>query len=103
MSKREGTSKLQGAHPGGLLRDEGGSIADLQRLMCELQDLLEEERDLVSHPCFGNALMNLAVNKILDEEGPKVTASILFRLADAVSSGVQPDGTLAVRLSDADA
>ncbi|MGI9501812.1 MAG: hypothetical protein ACR2RE_01980 [Geminicoccaceae bacterium] len=90
-------------HRQGLLRDEGNRIANLQRLMCDLQDLLEAEPDLVRHPCFGNALMNLAVNKILDDEGPAAAASILIRVADAVSSGLQPEGTLAVRLNDADA
>ncbi|MGI9501976.1 MAG: hypothetical protein ACR2RE_02830 [Geminicoccaceae bacterium] len=86
-----------------LLRDEGGRIADLQHLMCELTDLLAEEPEFLSHPCLGNALMNLAVDKILRDEGPGVTATILLRLADAVSSGVCPAGTKAVRLSDADA
>lgn len=87
----------------GILRDEGSNIAGLQKLMCDLQNILEAEPDLIMHPCFGNALMNLAVNKILDDEGPERTATILIRMADAVSSGVQPEGTLAVRLSDVDA
>ncbi|MEM8951220.1 MAG: hypothetical protein AAGC99_18020 [Pseudomonadota bacterium] len=47
--------------------------------------------------------MNLAVNKILDDEGPQKTATILLRMANAVSSGAQPEGTLAVRLNDVDA
>lgn len=86
-----------------MLRDEGGNIASLRRLMRDLQDHLEDEPDLVRHPGFGNALINLGVNKILDDEGPKRTAAILLRMADAVSSGVKPKGTLAVRLSDTDA
>jgi len=103
VSGQQRDDKLTGFRRQGLLRDEGDRIADLQRLMCELQDLLEAESDLVRHPCFGNALINLAVNKILDDEGPQKTVTILLRMADAVCSGVQPEGTLAVRLNDADA
>lgn len=103
MSGQQQDDKMKGFHRQGLLRDEGDRIADLQHLMCELQDLLEAEPDLVAHPCFGNALMNLAVNKILDDEGPQKTATILLRMANAVSSGAQPEGTLAVRLNDVDA
>ena len=103
MSRPYGGDDLPGFPAHGLLRDEGSKVEDLQRLMCDIQSALEAERDLVEHPCFGNALMNLAVNKILDDEGPRMTATILLRMADAVSSGAQPGGTLAVRLNDADA
>lgn len=103
MSERDDARALQGDHARRLLRDEGSDIADLQCLMRDLQDLMEAEPDLVGHSCFGNALLNLAVNKILDEEGPEVTATILLRMADAVSSGARPEGSLAVRLNDADA
>ena len=103
MSRHDQDDEAQAFGQQGLLHDEGDGIADLQRLMRDLQDVLEAEVDLVRHPCFGNALLNLAVNKILDDEGPGVAATILLRMADAISSGVQPEGTLAVRLNKVDA
>jgi hypothetical protein len=39
---------------------------------------------------FDNALMNIAVNRILEVEGSSVTATFLWRIADALQSGLKP-------------
>jgi hypothetical protein len=39
---------------------------------------------------FNNALLNLAVNRIVAVEGGKFTAAILWRLADAIANGAKP-------------
>ena len=39
---------------------------------------------------FNNALLNVAVNRILAEEGAATTATILWRIADALSAGAKP-------------
>ncbi|MEM8768689.1 MAG: hypothetical protein AAGE43_14675 [Pseudomonadota bacterium] len=39
---------------------------------------------------FNNALLNVAVNRILAEEGASTTATILWRIADALSEGAKP-------------
>lgn len=40
---------------------------------------------------FDNALLNIAVNRIVEAEGAQRASTILFRLADAVSTGPTPE------------
>jgi hypothetical protein len=44
-------------------------------------------------PLAANALLNLAVERILADEGQGATATILQRLADLVASGQRPEGS----------
>ena len=48
---------------------------------------------------FNNALLNLAVNRIVAVEGGKFTAGILWRLADAIADGKKPEPGKAVDLT----
>jgi hypothetical protein len=50
-----------------------------------------------------NALLNLAIERILAEEGRAATATILLRLADLVASGQRPEGTRGFALTGHDA
>ena len=36
---------------------------------------------------FDNALLNIAVHRLVDEEGAKKTATMLFRLAEIIAEG----------------
>ena len=51
---------------------------------------------------FNNALLNLAVNKIVAAEGAQFTAGILWRLADAIANGPVPTPGRAVDLTYVD-
>jgi len=55
------------------------------RLLDILAGLAASHRPLVP-----NALLNLSVNHILDEEGAAATAAILQRLADLILNGNRP-------------
>lgn len=59
--------------------------AVMQRIQAALHDIPAVERGYL-----GNALLNLAVNRILCEEGSRRTASILMRLSDAVHTHPAP-------------
>ncbi|MAH25211.1 MAG: hypothetical protein CMP82_16100 [Gammaproteobacteria bacterium] len=48
------------------------------------------EAPLSAQTRFNNALLNLAVNRIVAVEGGKFTAGILWRLADAIANGAKP-------------
>ena len=48
---------------------------------------------------FNNALLDLAVNRIVALEGSKFTAGILWRLADAIADGKKPEPGKAVDLT----
>lgn len=67
----------------------------MQRIQTALRDVPTAERIYL-----GNALLNLAVNRILCEEGSQRTASILMRLGDAVSVGAPPQAEHAISLTD---
>ena len=52
---------------------------------------------------LANALLNLAVERILAAEGAAATSGILQRLADLIRSGEQPAGRDGFRLNGHDA
>ena len=51
---------------------------------------------------FDNAMLNIAVNRILEVEGAARTATILLRLADAVGQQVVPEVGAPIDLSKLD-
>ena len=51
---------------------------------------------------FDNALLNMAVNRIVNVEGPVFTATILWRLADALQSGQTPSAEQPIDLTRLD-
>jgi len=51
---------------------------------------------------FNNALLNIAVNRIVAMEGAATTAGILWRLTEAVASGRRPHPGRPVDLSGLD-
>ena len=57
------------------------------------------EAPLSAQTRFNNALLNLAVNRIVAVEGGKFTAGILLRLADAIAKGTKPTPTAPVDLT----
>jgi hypothetical protein len=71
-----------------MVDDEGVEIAQLQAVMHRIQHSLrsipDEQRDYVA-----NALLNLAVSRMVHEEGSARTMSILLRLGDVVG-GTDP-------------
>lgn len=66
----------------------------MQRIQCTLRDVPPAQREYIA-----NALLNLAVSRMLKEEGESQTASILLRLGDVVASGSQPPPERAVDLT----
>jgi hypothetical protein len=68
-----------------MVDDEGVEIAQLQSVMHRIQQSLrsipDEQREYVA-----NALLNLAVSRMVKEEGSARTMSILLRLGDVVAS-----------------
>jgi hypothetical protein len=80
--------------------DDGSGIevAQLQSVMHRIQRMLcdvpQAQREYIA-----NALLNLAVSRMLKEEGKLQTASLLMRLGDVVASGDQPPAERAVDLT----
>jgi hypothetical protein len=68
-----------------MVDDDGVEIAQLQSVMQRIQHSLRsipvEQREFVA-----NALLNLAVSRMVREEGSARTMSILMRLGDVVGS-----------------
>lgn len=74
-------------------------LAQLQAVMQRIQSALLTV-PIAERTYLGNALLNLAVNRILCDEGVPRTASILMRMSDAVQANpVPPDASRAVDLS----
>ena len=74
--------------------------------MTILQDMVPAALDAAGPQVrarFDNALLNVAVHRILDVEGEQVTATILMRLADARMSGQVPKPGCAIDLTSLDA
>jgi hypothetical protein len=81
-------------------------VADLQAVMQWINDGMTETLSAVpepQRPLIPNALLNLAVERVLDSEGPAMTARILHRLGDLVVSGLRPHGADAIPLVGHDA
>ena len=67
----------------------------MQRIQCMLHDIPASQREYIA-----NALLNLAISRMLREAGHSRTASILQRLGDVVGSGgEQPPPERAVDLT----
>lgn len=67
----------------------------MRRIQSSLQDIPAAQRTYI-----GNALLNLAVNRMLREAGSHRAASILLRLSDAVQGGAPPPVERAISLTD---
>ena len=70
-----------------------------------LSQLIPEALDQASTDVrsrFDNALLNMAVNRIVNVEGPVFTATILWRLADALQSGQIPSAEQPIDLTRLD-
>jgi hypothetical protein len=82
-----------------MVDDDGVEVAQLQsvmqRIQLSLRDIPSEQREYVA-----NALLNLAVSRLVREEGRARTLSILQRLGDVVdSSEPAPPSARAVDLT----
>jgi len=81
-------------------------IAALQTVMQVIQDGLDDTVALMPphrRALVPNALLNIAIERILTQEGTAVAAGMLRRLADLIQSGEQPSGAEAFRLTGHDA
>ena len=81
-------------------------IADLQAVMQEIADRLPDiAAALPPHrrPLVANALLNLAIERILAAEGAVVTAAMLQRLTELIRNGEQPEDGVGFRLNGHDA
>ncbi len=81
-------------------------IADFQTVM-RLIDVLLEEVSAAAPPgqraLIPNALLNLAVERIVSEQAPGPAATILYRLAELIATGKRPYASDAFPLSGHDA
>jgi hypothetical protein len=86
--------------------DDARAIAELQTVMQLISVVLEE---VAATAPFGhrqlvpNALLNLAVERMLAALAPRSTAAILYRLADLIAAGARPAGSAAFSLTNHDA
>jgi hypothetical protein len=88
------------------LRQQLRAIAELRAVMRLMDGRLDEVVAALParrRPLVPNALLNLAVERILAEEGQEATAAILQRLAELVASGQRPEGSQGFALSGRDA
>lgn len=81
--------------------DCGVEVAQLQSVMERIQRMLHDV-PLAQREYIANALLNLAVSRMLKEEGRSLTASILMRLGDVVANGKPPARDSAVDLTRMD-
>lgn len=51
---------------------------------------------------FDNAMLNIAVNRIVEVEGSSAAATILWRIADAIGAGQRPASGSPIELSQFD-
>jgi hypothetical protein len=84
-----------------IVDDDGVEVAHLQtvmqRIQYALQDIPAAQREYVA-----NALLNIAVTRMVREEGKERTLSILLRLGDVVASNdPSPPAARAVDLTKA--
>ena len=94
------------AHGSAASPSERHKVADLQSVMRLIDDRLLDitvEIPERKRPLLANALLNLAVERILGDEGPDVTAAILQRLTDLIRSGAKPEDDDVFRLTRHDA
>jgi len=89
-----------------VLRSTADQVADLQTVM-RLIDVVLEEVSAAAPPghqaLIPNALLNLAIDRILAEETPGAAATILYRLAELLADGKRPQGSDAFPLNGHDA
>jgi hypothetical protein len=82
------------------------AVDELQAVMCLIDDRLARLVQTLPHRyrrLTSNAMLNLAVNRLIAVEGPQRASTILYRLADLVASRRQPHGTEAFPLTGHDA
>ncbi len=77
------------------------AIAQLQLVMQRIQ-LAVGNIPVSQREYIANALLNLAVARMLSETGARQTAGILARLGDVVADGRQPPPSYAIDLSRLD-
>lgn len=68
---------------------DAGDIQQTQKAIAEVErlvDVLEDRLPAATAQRLDNALLNVAVHRILALEGASQTAAILWRLADVVAS-----------------
>ncbi len=69
--------------------DRGVEVAQLQSVMHRIQSSLHDV-PMAQREYIANALLNLAVTRMVKEEGRTLTASILIRLGDVVANNDAP-------------
>jgi hypothetical protein len=70
----------------------------MQRIAEAVATLPQAHRDLA-----GNALLNVAVETLIEEVGPRRAAQLLRRVAALVDGGMQPPESGAINLTRCDA
>jgi hypothetical protein len=81
-------------------------VTGLQQVMTLLGDRIEDilpELPAQHQEFVANALLNLAVEQVIDDVGAEAAAGILARLAQLVADGRRPAGGEALALSRHDA
>lgn len=85
---------------------EQEAIAALHRVMRLLDGFLDNmaaNDGALPRAAIPNALLNVAVDRMLQQDGAARTATILHRLADLIARGAQPEGEDAFPLTGHDA
>src|ERR1700759_1227334 len=88
------------------IRQTGDELTDLQTVR-RLIDVVVEEivagTPLRQRALVPNALLSLAVERMLAEESASSGAPLLYRLAELISGGANPHGSVAFPLNGHDA
>lgn len=70
--------------------DQDGEVAELQSVMERIESALRYVVPRSHQAYIGNALLNLAVSRMVREAGVQRTATMLIRLVDTVLEGSEP-------------
>jgi len=75
-------------------------VAELQSVMDRIQSAIRYVVPRSHQPYVGNALLNLAVSRMVSETGAQATATMLIRLVDSVvEHGEPPPAEAAIDLT----
>ena len=72
----------------------------MEEIECKMREF-DVELNLRTITNFNNALLNIAVNRFVATEGCQGSATILWRLADALNNGAYGNGPLELTHFDA--
>jgi hypothetical protein len=78
--------------------DDGIEVAHLQEVMMRIRSAFHEVL-IAKRSYIANALLNLAVARMIEEEGRPRASTLLLRLGDVVGSSATPESVSPIDIS----